>query len=967
MFRFLSFVHDAFLVLFCCIVPVGVQAVSNPGAPGVVNYARSEYNAGTQNWAITQSRNGLIYFGNNKGLLEFDGSSWQLFPLPNRTIVRSLQFGTGDVLYVGGQNEFGYFSQDSLGKFGFQSLTDGLSEGHRDFEDVWKIFLHDDKVWFCSEKAVFAKGENGIRAINPPGGRFENFFLVNDILYFQDKSDGLFRMRGTNLELVSDRNEFVTDRIVAMLPHSGNDVLVITALSGIFVMNNSGFTARNTALATFASEHQAFGATLLSNGQIALGTAQNGLVTADTSGHILVRLNRDNGLQNNTVLSIFQDARRNIWMGLDNGIAFAEVTAPFSFIGVESGIKGTGYASLVHGDKLYLGTNQGLYSSEWGEKSDRRFSFKEVKNGGGQVWSIDKVAGDVLVSRHRGAYMLKDKALKTLSEKRGTWKFLELSAHPGYALSGTYTGFTLYRNDSGEWKSVKVLDGFDESARVFEEDSEGYIWVSHAYKGLYRIALADDLSGISEIVSYGADNGLPDELFINVGKIRKELVFTTPYGIYRYNRLADKFEEHDDLQMIFGANRNVHRLLEDETGNIWFSIDDEFGVLRFDTGLEGPDKLWFNQIQPTLVDGFEHVYAYSDRHVFIGTENGFVHFDPSTDTDVGFPFGVVIRSVRSITDSDSIFYVGGYSDQPEDISEYHYKLNDFRFDFTAPYFEENSRLRYRFKLDGFDKEWSEWAPRTSKEYTNLPHGTYTFAVAARNVYGVVSEEATYAFRVLPPWYATIYARLFYLLIGIAVLFAFFRLVSKREKKKTETFRLEQTRKLEQKEAEYKKEVERTEGEVIALRNEKLQNDINHKTSQLASSTMHLVQKTEILTKLKEDLKKLNEEAPADMKRKINQISRTIESDIQLDNNWEQFEIYFDQVHENFFKRLRQKFPELTPKDQKLCAYLRMNLTTKEIAPLLNISVRGVEISRYRVRKKLELDSDTNLVAFIMDV
>ena len=131
--------------------------------------------------------------------------------------------------------------------------------------------------------------------------------------------------------------------------------------------------------------------------------------------------------------------------------------------------------------------------------------------------------------------------------------------------------------------------------------------------------------------------------------------------------------------------------------------------------------------------------------------------------------------------------------------------------------------------------------------------------------------------------------------------------------------------------------------------------------------MHLVQKSEILMKIRHDLKNIETEADHELKRKIQQITRTIESDIQLDENWEQFEAYFDQVHENFFKRLRLKFPELTPKDQKLCAYLRMNLTTKEIAPLLNISVRGVEISRYRLRKKLGLNSEVNLVAFIMEV
>ena len=131
--------------------------------------------------------------------------------------------------------------------------------------------------------------------------------------------------------------------------------------------------------------------------------------------------------------------------------------------------------------------------------------------------------------------------------------------------------------------------------------------------------------------------------------------------------------------------------------------------------------------------------------------------------------------------------------------------------------------------------------------------------------------------------------------------------------------------------------------------------------------MHLVQKGEILMKIKSDLNNLEKDVPEKLKQKVKQIERVIESDVRLDKNWERFESHFDQVHENFFKRLRSNYPQLTPKDQKLCAYLRMNLTTKEIAPLLNISVRGVEISRYRLRKKMELDSDVNLVSFILEL
>jgi DNA-binding CsgD family transcriptional regulator len=249
----------------------------------------------------------------------------------------------------------------------------------------------------------------------------------------------------------------------------------------------------------------------------------------------------------------------------------------------------------------------------------------------------------------------------------------------------------------------------------------------------------------------------------------------------------------------------------------------------------------------------------------------------------------------------------------------------------------------------------------------LAPSKYTFKVESINSYGQKSSVASYSFKIVPPWFLTIYAKFIYFILSIFTLSALVTFVYKREQKKRAKMEIRQKDELVQKEKEFRMETEKSENEIIKLRNEKLEIDVSHKNSQLASSTMHLVQKSEILVKISEDLKKLGSEIPPEWRRRITQISRKIEEDIQLDDNWDQFELYFDQVHENFFKRLRQTYPELTPKDQKLCAYLRMNLSTKEVAPLLNISVRGVEISRYRLRKKLNLDSNENLVSHIMEI
>jgi DNA-binding CsgD family transcriptional regulator len=132
--------------------------------------------------------------------------------------------------------------------------------------------------------------------------------------------------------------------------------------------------------------------------------------------------------------------------------------------------------------------------------------------------------------------------------------------------------------------------------------------------------------------------------------------------------------------------------------------------------------------------------------------------------------------------------------------------------------------------------------------------------------------------------------------------------------------------------------------------------------------MDLIRKNKFLQKIKEDLEKIKKSTSDELlKEKINSLITKIDKDIDHKKQWEVFESAFDEVHEDFLKRLQEKYPNLTPKELKLCAYLRMNISTKEIAPLMNISVRGVEICRYRVRKKLNIDRDQNLTRMIIDL
>ncbi|MES1160871.1 MAG: triple tyrosine motif-containing protein, partial [Bacteroidota bacterium] len=267
-------------------------------------------------------------------------------------------------------------------------------------------------------------------------------------------------------------------------------------------------------------------------------------------------------------------------------------------------------------------------------------------------------------------------------------------------------------------------------------------------------------------------------------------------------------------------------------------------------------------------------------------------------------------------------------------------------------------------LIGFDKGWSGWSGKTEKDYTNLPYGTYTFSVKARNNLGTTSEPVNYTFIVAPAWYQTVWAYLAYLLILAGLI----RLIVNWQQKR---FALQQKKNEEEQQRLsylHSLELDRTEKEIIALQKDKLEGELQFKTKELATVTMHLVKRGGIVLGIKEELitliKKLNIPDPATQFRSVFRMFNDIEKN---DDEWNQFAIYFDQVHNNFISILKTKFPGLSSTDLKLCAYLRLNLSSKEIAQLLNISLKGVEISRYRIRKKLALSPEINLYDFLIEV
>jgi len=274
-------------------------------------------------------------------------------------------------------------------------------------------------------------------------------------------------------------------------------------------------------------------------------------------------------------------------------------------------------------------------------------------------------------------------------------------------------------------------------------------------------------------------------------------------------------------------------------------------------------------------------------------------------------------------------------------------------------------------LEGYDSDWSAYAPANTKEYTRLPQGTYAFKVRAKSQLSAETAKISYQFTILPPWYASTAAWTVYFLLGLCLLFLLFWYVGKKSKEGAKEMEILKEKEMQEQEERFKADAKEREKEIIELKNKQLQYNLRHKSQELANSTMNLIRKNEILLELNNNIDKISTNLKStvesqEIKKLLIKMQLDIKQNIERDDNWKKFAENFDLVYENYLKRLGDEYPVLTVSDKKLCAYLKMGLSSKDIAPLLNMSFRSVEMSRYRLRKKLNLDREVNLTEFLQN-
>jgi ligand-binding sensor domain-containing protein/DNA-binding CsgD family transcriptional regulator len=930
--------------------------VKSLGIAYVKNFTKSMYKCHPKNMAIAQDKKGIMYFGNGDGLLQFDGVNWNLLRMPNKSSVISLCIDpSNDRLYVGAQGEFGYVTPDSIGNLKYTSLSITLPKSIMGFGDIWKISVNNGELTAVASNMVMVLRNNKDWSIIKPAQFFYPGFEVRNKVFVYEGGKGIWQLDNDKLIPINGADIFKTKGVAMMVPYRDRKIVMGTGDGDLFIYDGQRVTPWKTEADNFLTKNKIETGVTMSDGSIAIATHDNGLLVISETGKPLQHINLSRGLQSSSIIKMFCDNNGNLWLALENGIDYVELNSPFTYFNEELKLFGSGYSSATFNNKLYLATSHGVYSKDWREYEnpvEHVSQFELIENTDGQAWNLNSKYGELLVGHNNGTYKIKDNKGILLDKNNGSWMFLQWQKHPELLLEGNYSTLSILEKGTGDaWNYRNTLLEFRESFRIMEEDQDGKIWLSHPHKGVYRIKIGERLNAYDSIRFYNSTNGLPTDFNNYVSKANDKVLFLTEKGVYQYNNKTDRFEPDAQFEKFF-SGKPVSKLIEDLHGNIWYVSENRPGKLvKRNNGYERSDEQ-FGKLEGKLVANFEHINPIDDKNILFGTDKGFVHYDPSRVSKTKVPFYVHVRRVEDLNNNkfiaDELYTSTDDSLQSRSI-QLSYDQNAIQFNFSCTSYQDIEKNQYQYKLEGFDRVWSEWTSRTQKEYTNLPEGKYIFKVRAKNFDNEVGKEANFKFKISPPFYRTQTA---YFLYGILVLLSIagaVRLINL------------------QKEKQFKQEQLKSEKKIIKLENEKLESEVSFKHRELASLALNLTSKNEMLDQIKSQLKSFSGKLETEGKAELTQIIKLIDNNSKLDNDWKKFEFYFDQVHSNFLKQLKEKYPDLTISQMKLCAYLRMNLSTKEIATLMNISVAGIEKSRYRLRRKFNLDHDRMLTDFIQGI
>lgn len=935
-----------FIILFLTFFSTIAQSQNLSLLPPIYNYSQTQYKAGMQNWQVSQCEDDVLYVANNQGLLTFDGQVWQLHYLPQKKIARSVFADSSNPnsrVYVGSFEEFGYFQRNAQNRLVYTSLKDQLKGYSFHNDEVWQIFKYQDKIYFQTFSSYFVYDGKRVQVFTPQPAPFAMFPYGNK-LYMQGMNADFYLVdaqQKLHLELLAERLNGI---VIEIIPFQ-NELLLVTNKNGFFRYNPSTAELRKfpTEMDALFPSLRINRALLTANNLLILGTLTEGLYTIDPhSGKILGHIHKKNGLNNNTVLGLYEDAQHNLWAALDNGLAMIEIPSRLRYLNLNGDVELISDMALKN-NVYYLASNKGVYTFKEGNLS-------KIPNFSNQVWFVKQYDHQLFVGHNKGVSELKDNQLQPLDNVGvGGMDLKKGVIHGQEVLVGSsYSVLTIYKKDAaGRWVPSHIVNGYFDLTYRVEIDAFGNIWTNHTYRGVSKLSLSEDLKSVQHKVAY---DQLKTKESLKLLKLRGKIIFADGQQWYDYNDDKQTILPYTLLNEQLPQLATTRHIVPVNDNRFWFITPTDYHLVSFANGqYKIEEKIAFSQLQHPASEERAAAFVTPDGDTYFCLDGSIARYTPKTP-QVKFPNNLSLKTFRTYnrsTDQYTLESITPHASIP-------YSRNNLLFDFQYPNFsKEYCHLWYQ--LEGYDKHWREVTNDFKVNYQNLPSGHYQLKVKMLNELGETLSHYTFPFSVTTPWYRSVWAYILYLagFIGAGALVTALYLRYKMKKKERSYLR-ERLRR--------QRLLEAREQEVTKLQNQMLMAQLDYKSKSLAEATMMNITRNEFLTNLITELEELMDNQKVS-KAKSRLILQHIRENISQEDQWQVFQENFDLIHKDFFKKLKELYPQLTPTDLRLAVLIRLNYTSKEIATMQNVSLRGVETARYRLRKKLQLAEENNLYEF----
>lgn len=890
--------------------------------PFVENYSKSNYQGDNQIWNVAQGNDDAMYFANNYYLLRYDGVKWEKYTLPNKTIIRSIMVD-GDKIYSGSYKEFGYWFRKK-GKMHYVSISKGNKVfDEKNNEEIWKIFKFDNKIYFQSFNGVFLFDGKVIKEIKF-SFLISYCFIVDNQLLIASVEKGIYKMNNGHIEKVKGWSILENNVIHAIQKHQGKTYF-FTKKNGVYVLENGKLISWKNPLNDIFKVANINVAQFIKNNKLIIGTANKGVYVLDLNDGSYKNINRNNVLMNNSILSIGQDKENDLWLGLDNGIAHIEVNSPISIFYDSSGILGSVY-SVASTPKGYLmASNHGVFKYE-----DKQLSL--IPNTQGQAWNISKINNKYLIGHNEGTFIYDNGLFYKLSIINGGWNLAKSSINNSY-LQATYSGVIIY-NDANDLNQKIVIKGIMKPIKYVAQNRKNEIWAADNNRGLYRI-LYNDAYETTTIVNVSQRSKIDNDFGVKIFEFRNEILFLIHKSWYTYNSITNQLEGNE----LFNSNfKNVSDIVAIDENNFMVL---ENGLLY--QVFANDNKFIKNSIQEKyykgkIINDNLKVFKNNDSYL-LNLDDGFISLElkyknkPKTNIKIeAFNDTILVENKSKINHNSDLkinLISGIYGATRPDLF---YKIN----------------------------ETKEFIP--IKEgliiLNNLNSGSHDVTIYGND--GLHYDKvSSFQFMVAKAWYFSFWMIFVYLILIGMVLYLYY---------KWNNMKYIQKLKLREEELKHQKKILemelKAENELNVQEYEKhiLELELQSKSSEVAGKSLSIAKQSEMIENIQGIL-----DSEADFNKLKSEIKKAIKINAVNKHEWETFESNLNQIHNEFIINLSKKYPNLTSKDIKLCIYLKMNLSSKEIAPMMNISFRGVELHRYRLRKKLNLTQEENLSKFLLTI